>query len=107
MKVVLAGETFEFDDSKRAMSEALAIEGLYKHKYIQWQQDLAVGELEAWCMYAWLVWRRDGRNVDYDDIKSGEVDFDLEEFAGSIVAGRKKDEPESEPDPTEPSATGG
>lgn len=102
MKVVLNGETFDFDDSKRAMSEAMTIERLYKRKYVQWQQDLATGELEAWCMYAWIVWRREGRDVEYQNIVDGHVDFDLEEFVGSINAARRQPdaEAEAEPDPT-------
>lgn len=101
MKLILAGETFEYDGSTRPMSEALAIEKAYGHKYAQWSADLAAGELEAFCVFAWVIWRREGRDVPYEDILSGVKDFDLEEFLGSVIKARAEAEAEDEePDPT-------
>ena len=40
-KIVIDGETFDYDPQKQPMSEALAIEEVYGQRYAQWQQDLA------------------------------------------------------------------
>ena len=43
MKIILAGETFEYDGTKAPMSEALAVEHVYKRRYAEWQTDLRRG----------------------------------------------------------------
>lgn len=109
MKVVINGEAFEWDGSKAPMSEALAVERLYKRRYVQWQEDLQGGSAEAFCVLAWLIWRRDGRDVPYEDIIDGKADFDLGEMLNSLVEAAQaeadaKAEAESEPDPTTPAS---
>ena len=84
-KIVIAGETFDYDGQKQPMSEALAIEELYGKRYAQWQDDLWAGSARAMCVLAWLIWRRDGRDVAYSDIIDGKADFDLAEMLQSII----------------------
>ena len=60
MKVVIAGMAYEYDGSKAPMSEALAIEHVYKRRYAEWQSDLAAGSARAMCVLAWIILRRDG-----------------------------------------------
>jgi hypothetical protein len=86
VKVTLAGEAFDYDASKQPMSEALAIEHVYKRRYAQWQQDLGEGSAEAFCVLAWVIWRRDGRDIPYQDILDGTADFDLLELLTSVNA---------------------
>lgn len=103
MKVVINGEAFDWDGSKAPMSEALAIERVYKRRYAQWQEDLGAGSAEAMCVLAWLIWRRDGREVPYEDIIGGTVDFDLMEMLGSLAESAEAQAREqAEPDPTIP-----
>lgn len=105
MKVTIAGEAFDYDGTKAPMSEALAIEKVYKRRYAQWQEDLAAGSAEAMCVLAWLIWRRDGRNVPYEDIIEGRADFDLLEMLTSISESAEAEAraaAEAEPDPTSP-----
>jgi hypothetical protein len=105
VKVVIAGETFEWDGTKAPMSEALWVEHAYKRRYAEWQDDLAAGSAKALCMLACLIWRRDGRDVPLQDLLDGTVDFDLLEMLTSMneamAAGA------AEPDPTEPRAPAG
>jgi hypothetical protein len=84
-KIVIAGETFDYDGRQQPLSEALAIEELYGKNYAQWQDDLWSGSAKAMGVLAWLIWRRDGRDVAYADIIGGKVDFDLGEMLRSII----------------------
>jgi hypothetical protein len=84
-KIVIAGEAFDYDGQKQPMSEALKVEELYGKNYAQWQDDLQAGSARAMCVLAWLIWRRDGRDVAYSDIIDGTVDFDLSEMLQSII----------------------
>jgi hypothetical protein len=98
-KIVIGGETFDYDGQKQPMSEALAIEEVYGRRYAEWQQDLTAGSAKAYCVLAWLVWRREGRDVPFADIIAGKVDFDLGEMLKSIFP-EPETEAEAEADPT-------
>ena len=37
------------------------------------------------CVLAWIIWRRDGRDVPFEDIIDGTVDFDLMEMLTSMA----------------------
>lgn len=97
-KVTINGESFDFDGQKQPMSEALAIEHVYKRRYAEWQTDLQAGSAKAFCVLAWIIWRRDGRDVPFEDILEGRADFDLNEMIMSMAAGAEA-EAEAEPDP--------
>lgn len=104
MKIILDGITYDYDGTRQPMSEALAIEKLYKKRYVQWQEDLNAGSLEAFCMLAWIIWHRDGRDVPYEDIIEGKVDFDVNELLQSLIEGNAAAQAAAEagagPDPT-------
>ena len=85
MKVVLNGESFDWDATRAPMSEALWVEHVYKRRYAEWQEDLAAGSAKAMCVLACLIWRRDGRDVPLQDLLDGTVDFDLLEMLGSMA----------------------
>jgi len=106
VKIVLAGETYEYDGTKAPMSEALAIERVYERRYAEWQTDLAAGSAKAMCVLAWLIWRRDGRDVPFDDILDGKADFDLMEMLESMAESAEA-EKVAGADPTPPSDPAG
>jgi len=109
-KIVIAGETFDYDGQKQPMSEALAIEEVYGARYAQWQDDLWAGSAKAMCVLAWIIWRRDGRDVPFEDIIDGNVDFDLGEMLQSIIKAAEDAAAEAkaaEADPTAGSAPAG
>ena len=85
MKIVIGGETFDYE-RKRPMSEALAIEKAWGRRYAEWEAELAAGSAEAVAVLAWVVWRRDGRDVPLEDILGGAVDFDYLEVLDSLSA---------------------
>ena len=109
MKIVLAGETYDYDGTKAPMSEALAIERVYERRYAEWQSDLAAGSAKAMCVLAWLIWRRDGRDVPFEDILDGKADFDLTEMLESMAeaaAAEAAPDPTGTPDPDGTPGTG-
>jgi hypothetical protein len=85
VKVTLNGEIFDYDGRKTPMSEALAIEHVYKRRYVEWQSDLEAGSAKAMAVLAWVIWRRDGRDVPFEDILDGTADFDLMEMLASMA----------------------
>jgi hypothetical protein len=85
VKVVIAGMAYEYDGQRAPMSEALAIEDVYKRRYAEWQSDLAAGSAKAMCVLAWIILRRDGTEVPFEDIIDGKFDFDLAEMLTSLA----------------------
>ncbi len=85
------------------MSEALAIEHAYKRRYAEWEQDLTAGSAKAICVLAWLIWRRDGRDIPFEDILDGKADFDLAEMMQSMAESAAAEAEAAEAaDPTTP-----
>jgi hypothetical protein len=97
MKVILNGEAFDFDGLSMPMSEAMALEKAWGRRYAEWQAELEAGTLEAFCVMAWLIWRRDGRDVELRDILEGRADFDLGELLASFAKARAELEAEAVP----------
>lgn len=101
-KVIINGETFDYEGKKMPMQDALAIERVYKRRYAEWETELMSGSAEAFCVLAWLIWRRDGRDVAYEDIISGKADFDLLEMVTSL-----SESAEAEAEAQDPTTPGG
>ena len=96
-KIRINGETFDFDRDHHPMSEALAIEAATGQRYVDWENELAAGSMKAMCAFVWLVWRRDGRDVNLDDLTSGKIDVDLRELLASLIEASGE---QNQPDPT-------
>lgn len=106
MKVVIAGMAYEYDGQRAPMSEALAIEKIYERRYAEWQSDLAAGSAKAMCVLAWIILRRDGTEVPFENIIDGTFDFDLVEMLTSMAESAEA-EAAAAADPTEESAPAG
>jgi hypothetical protein len=107
-KVIINGMVYEYDGTKAPMSEALAIEDVYKRRYAEWQSDLQAGSAKAMCVLAWIILRRDGTEMPFEDILSGKFDFDLAEMLESLAESAGAAQAEAaEADPTPPPAPAG
>lgn len=109
-KIIVDGETFDYDSQKQLTHEALWIEDVYKRNYIQWQDDMTAGATRALCMLACLLWRRDGRDVGtaFQDMLDGKIEFDLNEMWVSIIEAGQAAQREAEAqDPTTPGDSSG
>lgn len=100
MKIVIGGETFDYDMDSRPMSEAIAIERAWGRRYAEFQQELAAGSAEGWAVLAWAIWRRSGREVPLADILEGKVDFDHTEMVRSVNAAAAEEAQAAEEGPT-------
>jgi hypothetical protein len=96
-KIKINGEVFDWDATHHPMSEALAIEQATGQRYVDWEADLGGGSMRAMCGFVWLVWRRNGRDVPYEDIISGKVEIDLTDLLESLMESRQ----DEAPDPTQ------
>jgi hypothetical protein len=105
------GEKFEWDGTRKPMSEALAIENGLGMRYADWETELAAGSMKAMCGFVWLIWRRDGRDVKLADILSGDVEIDLAELLECLAELAEEAKAAEAPDPTsgapEPTAPDG
>lgn len=79
-KVTINGEVFQWDPTRKPLSEALALEDALKCRYADWEADLQAGSARAIAGFVWMVWRRNGRDVPIGDILSGATDVELDGF---------------------------
>lgn len=79
-KVTIGGEVFEYDFDSQPLSEMLALEKALKITYGQWSSDRRAGSARALAGLIWLIWLRNGREVDFADIESGKIKLDLADF---------------------------
>jgi hypothetical protein len=98
-KVRINGEAFSYDRSHKPLAEMMALEKALGITYGQWEAELAEGSARALGGFVWLIWRRDGRDVNFADIESGEVEIDLGAF-------EVEEDPEPEDPTTRASGTG-
>jgi hypothetical protein len=76
-KIRVNGEMFEYDPNHKPMAEMLALEQETGLAYGEWETGLAKGSARALAALAWLVWKRDGRDVPFADIESGKAELNL------------------------------
>jgi hypothetical protein len=100
-KVTVNGEVFEFDRSRKAMAEMITLEKTLGIPYGQWEAELQAGSARALAGFIWLVWHRNGRDVKFADIESGEVEIDVDGFDV------EEDPAPEQADPTPPAPSSG
>ena len=86
LKITIKGEVYSFDQ-RYPLSEAIEIEEQLGMTFGRWQDDLAQGSAKATAGFAWLVLRRNGRDVPLADILSGTYELDR----GDVIAEEEGD----------------
>ena len=104
-KVRIGGEVFEYDFDRMPLADALALEEALQTPYGQWSSDRQAGKARAAAGLIWLIWRRNGRDVDFADIESGKVPVDLADFVIEDVIEDPGEDTGEAPGPT-PSPSG-
>lgn len=89
-KVTIDGQVFEYDPAKMLNTEAIALQKVTGLTVPAWAKALQEGDAYALTGLVWLLWRRNGREVAFD-----EVEFDI----GQLDL---QDDEEPGPDPTPP-----
>lgn len=84
-KVTIDGQAFDYDPTRMLNTEAIALQKVTGMRMQEWTTLLTEGDAFALTGLVWLLWRRAGREVSFD-----EVEFDI----GSISL--EEDEPEAE-----------
>ena len=91
-KVTIDGQVFDYDPTRMMNTEAIALQKVTGMRLEEWTTNLTEGDAFALTGLVWLLWRRAGREVAFD-----EVEFDI----GSIALEDDEAEPEVEAGPTE------
>jgi hypothetical protein len=102
LKVTINGEVFPFDAERYPMSEAIGLEEKLGVPFHKWRADLASGSVKALAGFVWLVLRRNGQDVPWEDIVSGayplsDSDVNIEQEGG--------EDPTDPPSPADASST--
>lgn len=101
MKIVIQGEAFEFDGSKKPMLEALELEKQLGWNYGKYESELQAGSMKAIAGFIWQVWYRNGRRVELADVLSGDIEIDVAEVMESLAeAAAELQDQETDADPT-------
>jgi hypothetical protein len=89
-KVTVDGQVYDYDPAKMLNTEAIALQRVTGMTVPEWTTNLSTGDAYALTGLVWLLWRRNGREVAFD-----EVEFDIGQL--DLTA-----DDEDEPDPTPP-----
>jgi hypothetical protein len=89
-KVTIDGQAYDYDPNRMLNTEAIALQKVTGMKMQEWTTALTEGDAFALTGLVWLLWRRNGREVAFD-----EVEFDIGQL--DLTA-----DDEDEPDPTPP-----
>ena len=71
-KVTVDGQVYDYDPSKMLNTEAIALQKVTGMRMAEWTTALTQGDAYALTGLVWLLWRRNGREVAFD-----EVEFDI------------------------------
>lgn len=87
MKITIDGQAYEYDPARLLNTEAIALQRVTGMRMNEWTKSLQEGDATALTGLIWMLWRRNGREVDFDD-----VEFDI----GALDI----QDDQAEPDPT-------
>ena len=104
LKVTIKGTVYPFDAERYPMSEAIELEEKLGVPFHAWKSGLAQGSAKSLAGFAWLVLKRNGQAVPWQDIVTGayelsENDIEIEQEGG--------EDPTSPPSPAPGSSTSG
>lgn len=78
-QVRIKGEVYPFEHSY-SLAEAIALEEQLGMTFAAWDEGMAKGSAKAVAGYAWLVLRRNGKEVPLADILSGKYEIGLSDI---------------------------
>lgn len=87
MKITVDGQVYEYDAAKMLNTEAIALQKVTGMRVAEWTKALQEGDAYAMTGLVWLLFRRNDRDVAFDD-----VEFDI----GALEI----EDDEETPDPT-------
>ncbi len=109
VKITINGETFSFDNDRYPLPEAIDLEEKLKIPFAAWKTGLYTGSAKSLAGFAYLVLKRNGRDVPLEDILSGAYDLAWEDVNGEQEGGEDPTgppSPEGDGSTSEPSPSG-
>ncbi len=91
-KVTIDGQVFDYNPDRMLNTEAIALQKVTGMRMQEWSSALTEGDAYALTGLVWLLYRREGREVPFDEVEFDIGSISLEEDAGPEAA---------EADPTE------
>jgi hypothetical protein len=78
MKIAISGETYEYDPDTLLNTEAIALQRATGMRPPEFGKALELGDAVALTGLVWLIWRRNGRNVEFDAVEFDLADVSIE-----------------------------
>ena len=109
LKVTIKGVVYPFDGERYPVSEAIELEEKLGMSFHAWRSALNSGSVKALAGFVWLVLKRNGQNVPWQDIVTGayelsDSDVDIEQEGGEDPTPAPSSRPggsTSEPSPSD------
>jgi len=114
LKVTVKGVVYPFDGERYPVSEAIELEEKLGMSFHAWRAALGNGSVKALAGFVWLVLKRNGQGVPWQDIVTGayelsDSDVDIEQEGGedptaapSNATGASTSEPSPSDSPSGP-----
>lgn len=108
LKVTIRGVVYPFDGERYPVSEAIELEEKLGMPFHAWRTALGAGSVKALAGFVWLVLKRNGQAVPWQDIVTGayelsDSDVDIEQEGGEDPTGVPSPPPGSSTSESSPS----
>jgi hypothetical protein len=104
LKVTIHGTVYPFDNERYPVAEAIELEEKLGMPFHAWKVALADGSVKALAGFAWLVLKRNGQPVPWQDIVTGAYDLSESDIGIEQEGG---EDPTGPPSPGDGSSTSG
>lgn len=86
MKITIDGQGYDYDPSRLLNTEAIALQKVTGLRISEWTQQMQQGDAYALTGLVWLLWRRNGREVAFDDVEfdMGSIDIQDDEAEAEV-----------------------
>lgn len=79
MKITIDGQVYDYDPARMLNTEAIGLQKVTGMRMAEWTTALQEGDAFALTGLVWLLWRRNGREVSFDDVEFDIGALDLED----------------------------
>lgn len=78
MKITVAGQVYEYDPERLLNTEAIALQRHTGFTPPEFGERLGKGDAIAMTGLVWLLWRREGKHVRWEDVEFDFADFQVD-----------------------------
>jgi len=86
VKITVDGQVYDYDPAKMLNTEAIALQKVTGMRMTEWTTALTEGDAFALTGLVWLLWRRNDRDVSFDEVEFdiGSIDLQDDEPAPEV-----------------------